>query len=773
MTLRFRVPNINWINPVVNPSRFRDQLDQFFKGILGQLEKQVDHSLEKAKELGDHIEDVNNPHATTFDLLGDTPSDKTGADGKFLSVDETGNQVVYDLIGEGDLPARALPPYTLASDITDEGDMAYVNDPAADYAYARKGADWIRPDWSDLTGLPDTYPPGPHTHVEADITDLDKYDQATADARFAPVSHDHEWADITDPPSIPATFLDLTDTPTDYAGMDGMMPIVDEAGGQLVFGPPSQGPEGPPGPEGPQGPQGDPGADGPQGPQGDPGNDGADGAQGPKGDTGAAGPQGPEGPEGPIGPTGPIGPEGPPGPEGLQGPQGEKGDSGDTGPQGPQGVPGNDGADGPEGPEGPTGPEGPEGPTGPQGPEGPEGPPGTTDHGLLLGLTDDDHPQYVKKAGDTMTGALSVEMSGADPYFFQSVNTDLAANTRGREWWFDHTANGDIEVKYRLGVGQTGHKYTFAQGNTVGPTDILTPTIADARYVNVAGDTMTGDLKLSGTVPALRFAFGDAVERGLLYLDSSDASLRITQLDAAGTYIGANAVFSQDLTSRFTQVKSQPWTAGWGNFVAQAGSQNDGCGYQLNGWWGVVKAGIFLDSNNKLSISAYDDSGVYLGDRVWWNSNDLTTLFGGDISTNTGAIYAGNTYLGPLANAAARLRNQTGTDNTSFNDWGAATIIGGVGGPTGVGLLVYNAYNNYYGVAYFDAWTPAAEATTPAADGSIDLDAVAAAVLSNPSPMQQKIEDLEAKVASLETALAALTASVAALQTQAGDGDEQ
>lgn len=33
---------------------------------------------------------------------------------------------------------------------------------------------------------------------------------------------------------------------------------------------------------------------------------------------------------------------------------------------------------------------------------------GVTDHGNLSGLLDDDHPQYVKKSGDTMSGPLTV-----------------------------------------------------------------------------------------------------------------------------------------------------------------------------------------------------------------------------------------------------------------------------------------------------------------------------------------------------------------------------
>lgn len=34
---------------------------------------------------------------------------------------------------------------------------------------------------------------------------------------------------------------------------------------------------------------------------------------------------------------------------------------------------------------------------------------GVTDHGALTGLEDDDHPQYVKKAGDTLTGNLTID----------------------------------------------------------------------------------------------------------------------------------------------------------------------------------------------------------------------------------------------------------------------------------------------------------------------------------------------------------------------------
>jgi hypothetical protein len=167
-----------------------------------------------------------------------------------------------------------------------------------------------------------------------------------------------------------------------------------------------------PGPTGPTGPIG-PGGAGSVGPTGATGVGwtGPTGATGPRGSTGstgatgagATGAQGSTGPAGPPGPTGPAGggstgsggtgATGATGPAGPTGPTGSAGSAGTPGGLGPTGATGAPGAS-VTGSTGATGPAGSAGGAGATGPTGPTGGAGTTDHGTLTGLTDDDHSQY-------------------------------------------------------------------------------------------------------------------------------------------------------------------------------------------------------------------------------------------------------------------------------------------------------------------------------------------------------------------------------------------
>ena len=179
---------------------------------------------------------------------------------------------------------------------------------------------------------------------------------------------------------------------------------------------------------------------------------GPTGPTGPKGDIGATGAQGATGPTGPKGDKGDTGTTGPTGPTGPQG------DTGPTGPTGPKGSTGATGAQGPAGPTGPTGPKGNTGATGAQGPTGPTGPKGNTG----------------------ATGATGAQ-----------------------------GPTGPTGPK-----GSTGA--TGAQG-PVGPTgpagDPVTCSNCDSRFVNVSGDTMSGnlvinhELRVCGSAGCSHFAY--------------------------------------------------------------------------------------------------------------------------------------------------------------------------------------------------------------------------------------------------------------------------
>ena len=134
---------------------------------------------------------------------------------------------------------------------------------------------------------------------------------------------------------------------------------------------------------------------------------------------GLAGPPGPPGPPSII--PGPQGPEGPPGATGPAGPPGD--DSTVPGPAGPQGL---QGPAGPQGSQGPQGLQGEQGEQGPIGPTGSQGPAGVVSNAAAVPFTPvgnivatntqaavaEVDAEKVAKAGDTMTGSLTISSSG-------------------------------------------------------------------------------------------------------------------------------------------------------------------------------------------------------------------------------------------------------------------------------------------------------------------------------------------------------------------------
>jgi hypothetical protein len=286
---------------------------------------------------------------------------------------------------------------------------------------------------------------------------------------------------------------------------------------------------GPPGPSGPPGPVGPQGPTGLTGPAGQNGSNGADGAPGLTGPTGPAGPQGEPGP---AGAKGDAGDPGPPGPAGLQGEQGEPGLKGDTGSEGPVGP------TGATGPKGDTGPIGPQGETGAIGPEGPQGPAGTginmlgqvpTEADLPVGANQGD-AWIVQATGDlwSWNGSEWINLGPIQgPPGEQGIQGPIGptgpsgtngvdgspgaegpAGPAGPQGLKGDT--GDTGATGPQGeIGPAGPQGEIGPEGPIGPQGEPGPPgsgggldipTADARYVNIDGDTMTGVLSIQPTV---------------------------------------------------------------------------------------------------------------------------------------------------------------------------------------------------------------------------------------------------------------------------------
>ena len=118
---------------------------------------------------------------------------------------------------------------------------------------------------------------------------------------------------------------------------------------------------------------------------------------------------------------------------------------------------------------------------------------GVTDHGALTGLADDDHTQYVKKAGDTMTGDLLMSnanikiadgtstnpsirfLNDADNGFYLSGTNKFSVSIAGAEA-FRFNSDGAFQNAHTAGSA-TAPEYSFISdadtGIFIGGSNIL------------------------------------------------------------------------------------------------------------------------------------------------------------------------------------------------------------------------------------------------------------------------------------------------------------
>lgn len=272
------------------------------------------------------------------------------------------------------------------------------------------------------------------------------------------------------------------------------------------------------------------------------------GADGKDGNDGEPGPQGPEGPQGPPGEDGEDGKDGKNGEDGEDGKDGEDGEDGEDGKDGKDGEDGQDGKDGEDGQDGIDGEDGSQifagdgppaaglgrtgdyyldktaydlyGPKtaggwgtpinlqGPQGDPGPAGPPGTdgaTDHGVLTGLGDDDHLQYllvngVRDAtngfavtGTVGDGVIPFEGPGTRMMWYPGKGAFRAGRVTGTDW--NDSSVGLFSVALGWQTTASGLRSTAIGGSTQAngteSTAIGSNTVAGGRYSTAMGRSST------------------------------------------------------------------------------------------------------------------------------------------------------------------------------------------------------------------------------------------------------------------------------------------
>lgn len=254
------------------------------------------------------------------------------------------------------------------------------------------------------------------------------------------------------------------------------------------------------------------------------------------------------------------GPEGPPGPDGLSAYQlavaeGFEGTLEEwlASLVGPQGEPGADstvpGPQGPEGPQGEAGPAGADstvpGPQGEQGPEGPQGPAG------IDGVSPDPS-EYCRLDGAQMTGPLITMPGGSvtnpglaigdNATGFYRAGASLVLSVSGQIYaqWLGSPPSLMMTVPLNMAtqpITNVGNPDASAAGNT----NAIPRSYADSRYLQTAGATMLGVLKLSQTpiLPddATHKAYVDGLRAPSLLIEPDAVTLGQSSVATPGAWI--------------------------------------------------------------------------------------------------------------------------------------------------------------------------------------------------------------------------------------------
>ena len=317
---------------------------------------------------------------------------------------------------------------------------------------------------------------------------------------------------------------------------------------------------------------------------------------------GATGPQGPQGEKGDPGPQGPLGPQGPVGPVGPAGPHGldstVPGPQGMVGPIGPEGPKGDQGADstvpGPPGPKGDKGDTGPQGVQGSKGDKGDKGDTGAIGPPGGLGEAPVDGKQYARQDA----GWSQVAPGGMDQAAADARYVNIDGDT------ISGTLNFSSYGTRSAPIITIGTSYTGIYSANAG---------ADLSFSTNSNNVLRLATGLITSFAPITIPDGSSVAPSLNFTSNTNTGI-YNSGNAFGVTVGGAVRFTSSITG-FNL--SQPLKVGV-----------DGTTTVPALGFGLEQSGLYRKSAGNISMS------VQNGEVMSWNGGTKTTTAYGPVTVN-------------------------------------------------------------------------------------------------------------------------------------------
>jgi hypothetical protein len=184
--------------------------------------------------------------------------------------------------------------------------------------------------------------------------------------------------------------------------------------------------------------------------------------------------------------------------------------------------------------------------------------PGTADHGALSGLSDDDHPQYVKDTGDTLTGGLLVTGTAATEAFRTLVTGETNNRFRvladgqtriiGRDAAIPTYTGVNRPMVYIEALGGQSSTGVIIRGSSDTTTGNQIFRAEDYLGAPIAWLAYAGGWRITDAMAAVNGVFTVTEQAGFFFRNTNGSGAILSNLDTLSLCFGVSSrVWSGDL----------------------------------------------------------------------------------------------------------------------------------------------------------------------------------------------------------------------------------